>query len=148
MNGYSKNDIVRRYKLTEEQVEVYLWIKNQQINTDDNTLCYWIKKYNSKRIRDVVNYANKRRNSGEEIRNIGGWIGWFLKTEQIVANETSNLNYEFCIKFVESNQWSELKIFEKYVKDTVTGDDLPLTMAFEDFRCSLERLYEKSQLYK
>lgn len=149
MNDYSnKYDIVKRYKLTKEQVEIYLWVKDQKINTDDGTICYWVKKYSPQRIRDVVCFANTRRNSGQKIHNVGGWIRWFLETEQIVVNEASNINHDFCVKFVESRKWAELKIFEKYVRDTITGDDLPLTMGVDDFRRSLEALYQKSQLYK
>lgn len=42
----------------------------------------------------------------------------------------------------------KIKIFEKYVKDSVTGDDLSLTMRIDDFKYSFEKLYQKSKLYK
>ena len=46
------------------------------------------------------------------------------------------------------NQWDTLKVYEKYIKDSTTGDDLSLTMNTEEFKRLLEALYEKSQLYR
>jgi hypothetical protein len=148
MIDYKKNNITKRYKLTKEQEEIYEWIKTQKINTDDNTLCYWVKTYSPRRVKEVVDFANARRTSGQEIPNVGGWIHSLLKNEQIVVNDTCKLNREFSVKFMKSKKWTDLKIFEKYVKDGITGDDLPLTMTVEDFRSSLESLYQKSILYK
>jgi hypothetical protein len=148
MNNCNKNSTAKRYKLTKEQEEVYEWVKNQNINTDDNTLCYWVKAYSLKRLKEVINFANARRNSGQEIQNIGGWIHRFLKSGQIVVNDTCKLNHAFAMEFMESKVWMDLKIFEKYIRDEVTGDDLSLTMPIDDFRRSLEALYQKSLLYK
>ena len=146
--NYPKDLAVIRYKLTKEQEDDYLWVKRQKINTDDNTICYWTKRYSSKRIKEVVNFAYKRQREGQEIKNIGGWIQNFLKTDQIVVNDNSEINQEFCVSFVESKKWRELKFYEKYVRDSITGDDLSFSMEMKEFRRVLEALYEKSQLYK
>jgi len=136
------------FKLTSEQFEIYMWLKSQRLNTDDDTLNYWSRKYPAKRIIDVVKFANRRRNSGQSIRNIGGWVHKLLITGIAVANEESEDNSEYAKKFTEMNKWIDLKIYEKYVKDEVTSDDLPLTMPKEIFRKALESLYQKSILYK
>jgi hypothetical protein len=148
MNKESQVTSKQVYKLTSEQNEVYVWLKNQSLNTDDDTLNYWVRKYPKRRIIEVVNFANSRRNGGQSIRNIGGWINKFLMTCIAVVNDECKINNEFLKKFIEINKWPELKIYEKYVKDEITGDDLPLTMAINDFRISLEALYKKSILYR
>ena len=148
MNHYFESDFIKRYKLTVEQAEVYMWLKQQNINTDDSTLCYWAKTYTSKRVREVVNFALLRREEGQDIKNIGGWVRRFLKGGQAVVDENCRTNQAFLKEFLERKKWSELKIYEKYVKDIITDEDLSLNMQSEDFERSLEALYIKSQLYK
>ena len=138
---------VKKYKLSNSQANVYKWLKKQSINTDDPTLCYWTKIYTEKRIKEVVTYA-KSRSQKEDIRNLGGWIQNILKTNQVVIDERSNINLNILKKFLSSKPWNALKIYEKYIKDSITGDDLSLTMNPEIFKRALEALYEKSQLYK
>lgn len=139
---------VKRFKLTDEQVQIYTWLKEQKINTDDSTLCYWSKTYPPLRIKEVVMFAQERMSLGQKIVNIGGWIHNLLKNGHAVVNEVCRFNQKYVLEFTKAKYWKELKIYEKYVKDLVTGDDLPLTMAKEEFKHALERLYQKSQLYK
>jgi hypothetical protein len=142
------NEYTKKYKLSKEQIEIYEWVKNQNINTDDNTICYWVKTYDPKRIKEVINFAKERAKSGQEIRNLGGWIQKFLKTGQAVVDDNCKTNLAFVEQFKLRTNWQDLKVYEKYVKDTVTTDDLSLTMESEEFRRALESLYQKSQLYK
>lgn len=142
------NEYTKRYRLSEEQLEIYGWLKNQNINTDDNTLCYWIKTYKPKRIRDVVNFGKKRREEGQEIRNIGGWIQAFLKSEKLVIDDNCKSNIAVVKQFLDETKWQDLKVYEKHIRDMVTGDDLSLTMGSEEFKRSLESLYQRSQIYK
>ena len=46
------NFLAKKFKLTNEQVTMYVWLKDQNINTDDGTLCYWVK--------DILSKKNKR----------------------------------------------------------------------------------------
>lgn len=140
--------LANRFKLTKDQIEVYEWLRNQNINTDEGTLIFWVKTYPSKRIREVVEFANARRKAGQEIRNIGGWIYRFLKSNESVVTDQYETNRDVAKKFSKSKNWQALKIYEKYVKDEVTGDDLPLLMNIEEFKRCLEALYQKSELYK
>lgn len=139
---------IKKFKLNSEQIELYTWLKSQNLNTDDNTLCYWTKKYPSKRIKEVVNFAKKRIRMGQAIQNQGGWINSFLKSQNMVVNETSNANLAYLEEFIRNKKWVDIKIYEKYIVNIVTGDDLPLTLESEEFQRSLEALYNKSQLYK
>jgi hypothetical protein len=143
MNKYAK-----KYKLSKEQIEIYEWIKNQDINTDDHTMCYWAKIYDPKRIKEVINFAKERIEKGQEIRNIGGWIQKLLKSGLAVVDDNCRANVTIVKQFMEMTKWKDLKIYEKYVKDIVTDDDLPLTMETAEFKRALESLYQKSQLYK
>src|SRR5262249_4143532 len=123
----NNNLFAKKFKLTNEQAMVYAWLKNQNINTDDSTLCYWAKTYSPKRIKEVVEFANARKNSGQQIINIGGWIHKFLKSGNAVVNETCLFNHRYATDFVRAKNWRELQIYEQYVKDDITKDDLPLT---------------------
>lgn len=135
------------FLLTKEQYDVYVWLKQQGLNTDDETLSFWAKTYESKRIKDVINFAHKRLSDGQKIVNIGGWVHKLLKTDCAVVNERSNENLEYAHEFVKANNWKELRIFEKYVKDTVTNEDLPLELQTKDFQRALQSLFEKSSTY-
>lgn len=138
----------KNFKLTEEQAEVYTWLKEQELNTDDDTLNYWARKYPAHRLKEVVNFGHARRASGQHIPNLGGWVHKLLMNGLAVVNDECKNNREFAEEFARAHKWSDLKIYEKYVRDEVTGDDLPLTMASEAFIRALEALCRKSQLYK
>lgn len=142
------NFFAKKFKLTDEQVIIYTWLKEQRINTDDSTLCYWARTYSSIRIKEVVQFANARIAAGQKILNIGGWIHSLLKSGNAVVNDTCKFNQEYAVEFSKAKNWNDLKIYEKYVKDNVTGEDLPLTIAIDEFKRALDRLYQKSQIYK
>lgn len=142
------NLLTKKFKLTNEQITIYIWLKEQKINTDDETFCYWAKTYSPTRLKDVVNFANARIASGRKILNVGGFIRNLLKNESPVVNDTCKFNREYALEFIKAKNWDDLKVYEKYVKDGVTGDDLPLTIITSEFKTSLERLYQKSNLYK
>jgi hypothetical protein len=139
-------ECIKKYKLSKSQAETYKWLKEQNINTDNATLCYWSKIYPEKRLKEVIHYANARSQK-EVIRNIGGWIQKMLKENQILINDSWHTNQKYLAEFLVGKQWSALKVYEKYIKDSVTEDDLSLTMNPEEFRRSLEALYSKSQRY-
>ena len=140
--------LVNRFKLTEDQIKVYEWLSMQNINTDEGTLIFWAKTYSPKRLREVVEFANTRRNAGQEIQNIGGWINKFLKSNEPVVTDQYEVNREVAKNFTKTKNWKDLKIYEKYVKDEITKDDLSLLMNTEEFKRSLEALYQKSKLYR
>lgn len=138
----------KNFRLTEEQSEIYNWLKKQGLNTDDDTLNYWSRKYSDKRLKDVVNFAHARRAAGQHIPNIGGWVHTLLKNGLAVVTDESLDNRAFAKQFAIDNDWRELQVYEKYVKDEVTGDDLPLTMSSDAFMRALDALCQKSKLYR
>lgn len=84
------NFLSKRFKLTDEQIRIYMWLKEQGINTDDETLCYWAKIYPAKRLKEVVVFVNERIASGQKILNVGGFIRNLLQNESAVVNDTCN----------------------------------------------------------
>lgn len=135
------------YRLREEEQKVYDWLKSQGLNVDDDTLNYWARKYPAQRLIDVVRFAHIRQAEGQQIRNIGGWIHKLLRDNDIVVNDTSQHNSRFAQQYATTNKWASLHIFEKYVKDETTGDDLPLTLPQEEFHRALKALHQRIQLY-
>jgi hypothetical protein len=142
------NFLAKKFKLTDEQIRIYVWLKKQGINTDDGTLCYWAKTYPPIRLKEVVEFANARIASGHKILNAGGFIRNLLQNGSAVVNDTCKFNREYALEFTKKKNWGDLKIYEKYVKDSITGDDLPLTIVISEFKLALERLYQKSCLYR
>ena len=98
----------QEYLLTKEQHEIYQWLIKQELNTDHQTLNYWSRVYPEQRLKDVVNFANRRIANGEKIRNIGGWVHKLLKTALAVVNEISQSNRAFAQNFTQRNKWTEL----------------------------------------
>ena len=146
-NNQHSNDI-SRFKLNEQQTTTFDWLKQQGLNTDDNTLAFWVLKYSANRLKEVVNFAYARKQSGQNIQNVGGWVHKLLKSGAPVVNNTCKQNRDFAEKYAQEKGWRDLNIYEKYVKDAVTEDDLSLTMLYEDFKRALENLHGKSRLYK
>lgn len=139
---------MKEFPLTKEQLEIYFWLRAQGLNTDDDTLNYWVRIYKADRIKEVVNFAKRRISEGQEIRNIGGWIHKFLKTGLAVENDDCKVNRNLAQNFARENQWTDLAIYEKYVRDRITDSDLPLTIPKNEFARALEALYDRSTLYK
>jgi hypothetical protein len=135
------------YKLTVEQEKVYVWLKCQELNVDDNTLNYWARKYHPQRIVDVVQFAHVRRAEGQQIRNMGGWIHKFLRDGTAVVTNVSQDNRRLAQQYATENQWTSLHIYEKYIKDDTTGDDLSLTLPRDEFLRALESFHQRIQRY-
>ncbi len=136
------------FKLNPEQFKIFTWLKSQDLNTDENTLNHWARIYPPERLQEIVNFAKLRIKQGQKIKNIGGWIHKFLLSNLPVVNDMSRQNLKHAQQFIKENKWTNVKIYEKYLKDEITGDDLPLTLSQETFERALESLFQKSQKYK
>ena len=64
-----------------------------------------------------------------------------------MVNSECQDNHRFAQQYAVENQWQTLHIYEKYVKDKGTGDDVSLTIPREEFRRALEGMYRRVQLY-
>lgn len=136
------------YRLTEKQQRVHDWLKGQGLNVDDDTLNYWTRKYPAQRLVDVVRFAHTKRAQGHEIRNMGGWIHKMLKDGTAVVTDECESNRKLTQQYAKENNWASLQVYEKYIKDKITGDDLPLTLSKDEFSRALEALYNRVQLYQ
>lgn len=137
----------RMLTFTKSQFETYQWLKGQEINTNDQTLQYWAHRYSTQRIKEVVAFVKSRQQATGNIHNPGGWICHMLKNEITAISDTSHINCEYAKKFAKEKGWNDLIFCEKYVRDQVTGDDLWLGIATEEFSFALEKIYERGQLY-
>ncbi len=137
------------YKLTRGQAEVYNWLRVQGLNTDNNKLNYWSRQYPAKA--KSLKLYNSRMQDVKLVKLFEtlevGFVNCLRRVLQFqMTYETRSLKLDN--SFIKTKEWKDLNIYEKYVKDMVTGDDLPLTMDNKDFNRALEALYRKSQLYK
>lgn len=139
---------MKEFALTKEQLEIYSWLKTKGLNTDDDTLNYWVRTYKAERLIEVVNFAQQRISEGQEIRNIGGWVHKLLKTGLAVVNDDCKTNRDWAQKFAREKKWTGLTIYEKYVRDKITDSDLPLTMSKDEFARALASLHDRSNLYR
>lgn len=137
----------RMLTLTKQQFEAYQWLKKQSINTNDQTLQYWAYRYSAQRIKEVVAFVKSRQQAGSHIRNLGGWICHMLKNEIAAVNDIFHINREYAKKFAKEKGWKNLIFCEKYVRDSLTGDDLWLGIATQEFSFALAKIYERGQLY-
>lgn len=79
---------------------------------------------------------------------MGGWIHKILKDGTAVVTDDCLNNRRFAQQYIAANQWTSLHIYEKYVKDETTSDDLPLTLSKEEFQRALEALHQRIKLYR
>jgi hypothetical protein len=133
-------DPVIRWKLTPPQAEVFRWLQDQKINTDDPTLAYWSKTFSYQRLSDVLAVSKSKTRS-----NLAGYISTLLKKGAIVENEVTKINKQTAKNFKQENHWGALSILEKYAKIQMSNgsiEDLPYHLDPLAFLEKLINLYE------
>lgn len=104
-------DFSKRFNLSDEELEKFDWLKSQNIDTDDPTLCFWSKSYTLKRLIEVYKEAKKYSK-----KSVGGYMTKLLKSGSSVQNDVTQANKEFAEEFKKDCEWSDLKIMKKYCK--------------------------------
>lgn len=132
----------RRWKLTEEQYENFLYMKDQGVDSDDGTLAHWAKTYPFERIFDVLGAAKINRAT-----SIGAYMNKLFKTDAIVQNSQLNANKQFAEDYKQQFGWHQLKICEKYCYFEFGRDkvEMPFNLNVEDF---MNRLIDKHEVFK
>jgi hypothetical protein len=130
-------DLAKRFKLTPEQEQTFLWLKSKNLNTDESTLCYWAKNYSVLRLNSVITSAFKSKRA-----NIGGYIHTLLKKNSPIHDENEDANKTFAKEYRDANHWFELDIAEKCVK-IGTWWDLSLNLPPIEFARHLMAKYEE-----
>lgn len=101
----------RKYKLSPPQVDSYIWLKRQKINSSDQTLCWWAREYSLKRLKEVYLYSISLSKT-----NVGGYMQKILKEEVYLAVDHVTSNKEFTLAYKEQNEWHELDLYDTHVE--------------------------------
>jgi hypothetical protein len=119
-------NVIYRYKLTPEQIEIFNHLKSLKINTNDDTLCWWAKNYSLERIMEVYHASKK-----ETTRDLAAYMQQLFKLNACVANAHSIINKEFAKDFKKAIGWHDLNIGELYVSFHVGNDTQDLSLNME-----------------
>lgn len=130
-------DVTRRWGLTEEQSEVFYFLKSCNIDAEDKKLCYWAKKYSLQRLMDVFNES--KANKAKSLRK---YMSKLLDGESKVPNANAHMNKEFLREYLKVNPWPGAKIFKEYVKLPIGEDYLDLSFHLASY-VFIEALTEK-----
>lgn len=135
-------DVSKRWKLTDYQMEAFEWLKEKGIDAEDPKLAYWAKTYPLQRLIDVFNEAT--HNGARSLRK---YMGKLLDEEKIVHNSRIQANAEFAKDFAAINNWTELKIFKRYIKFPLGSSsvDLSLDMDSNTFIFTLMNKFDSIQ---
>ena len=104
-------DIAKRWRLSEENMNSFYWLKDMQIPTDQNTMAYWAKKYSLQRLQDVFYEAKSYKPD-----YIANYMQKLLKTEAFVLNANAEKNREFAESYKKETKSAKMKICKNYVK--------------------------------
>jgi hypothetical protein len=139
----------RKKALSKEQTELFMLIKNQNIEgATDDTITFWACKYQPAKIQSALQAIQNEIKKGTKFKKSqAAFFRACLDGKIIPCDNLIQQNKEFAKKFADSKRWRSLKIFEKYIKDDILGDDLNLYMPHDQFFPALTRLYEKAKLY-
>lgn len=142
-----KDHMGAKYPLKNSQMPLFNWLKSQNIGSPDETLMYYVRVYTEQKIREAVKFMYDEIRSGAQIQKPGAFFRKVLDGSIIMKTEESVGNKGVASKFINDNNWKTVVVNEKYLKDSVTGDDLQFSMQPDMFQRSLKTLYEKSMMY-
>lgn len=144
----SKKESKTKFPLKKSQQPLFNWLKEQGTESDDDALMFYIRTFSEERIRQCIDFMERERKKGAKINRPGGFFRNCLEGRIVIQNSNTDENKAYAQGFVEANEWSTVIITEKYLRDQTTGDDLYFNISKEVFLPSIQKLYEKSELYK
>lgn len=124
-------DAKRRWKLTDHQYDNLQWLKDQGVDSDEKTLCYWVKSYSFERLNEVLQAAKKVK----EIRSLGAYVNKLLIDKCVIEKSHIRANETFARDYAELHKWNSLKIFKKYCYFdwNNTKIEIPFSLTQEQF---------------
>lgn len=145
--AFSKHDesdirsSMKRFKLSESQIDSALWLIDNKVDSDVSTICWWVKNYDFQRIKDVFAHAKEKAKG-----SLGAYMQKLLKSQAYVPTDVTRENREFAIVYKEMHKWIGLEIGDKYVtfKKGNLNKELPLIYQSEAFTRDLMELHEAS----
>lgn len=137
-----KSSPEKRFKLNEDQLMNYDYLKSLKIDTSDDTLCWWARNYSLERIKDIHRDACNRRP-----KSIAAYMQKLFKVEACVAKAHAQVNREFAQEFKQSIGWNDLEIGSVYVTFPFGYDhqELSLNMQPVLFAQTLMQKHENSK---
>lgn len=135
-------DVQRRWKMTDEQMATFDWLKSKNIDAADEKLTYWAKHYTLRRLIDV--YNESVHNGAKSLRK---YMGKLLDGNKVVHNSRIESNAEFARDYAKSNSWSALEVHKKYVTFPMGRDTQELSLDMEpiEFAMQLMAKHESSE---
>ncbi len=145
---FSKKKSNTKFPLKKDQKQIFAWLRLQNIDSDDDTLTYYIRTYSEQRIKDAIAFMTEEVDKGTKIGSRGKFLRRVLDGTIVMKNADSEDNKTTAIDFVRLKQWKSIVFTEKYLRDEVTGDDLYFNLPPPVFNFALEKLHEKSTIYQ
>jgi phage replication O-like protein O len=130
----------KKFKLTDDQVEIFNYLKTLSINSNDETLCWWAKNYTLARILEVYN-ASEGKNS------IGAYMNRLLKVRANVAQVHAKMNREFAEDFKSRVRWHSLNIGKVYCTFPIGSDVQEISLNMEPLNFA-EYLLQKHETFQ
>jgi predicted transcriptional regulator len=106
----------RKFPVKKDQKALLQWLKEQDIDSGDDTFTYWISNYPEHKIREAVQFMHMENAKGKIKKTKGGFIRSVLDGKIKPINDRAIENKQFAKDFKEANKMKELEIFEKYIK--------------------------------
>lgn len=115
-------DVVKKFKVQDEQVDAFNWLNSEKIDSPVTTLCYWAKTYSMKRLKEVHKVAVQAKPTHKgRPKSIGAIMNHLLKNNIPVETDSHDTNAEFMHGFVDREHAMNWKVEKKYVTCEIKG---------------------------
>lgn len=125
----------KRWRLTDEQMATFNWLKSLNTETTEGTLIWWAKNFTKERLESAYNQAKQGAKD-----SVGGYMNLLLKKTNPVVSEHTATNREMAEEFKKSENWTALKIHQDKVSCKIH------TGSIEDVMLHLDPIYFMSKL--
>lgn len=143
-NGNEKS----KFPLKKEQRAIFAKLKEFQLECDDDTLKFLVRKYSEQKINDALNHLKIEVAKGIPFKK--GKIAFLrhlLNGNASVISEKASKNKAFVDALKKANRFPSLEIHEKYCICEKTHKELPYDMEEEEFKIQLKALFDLSKNY-
>lgn len=132
-------DVAIRWKLSEDQKDIFMWLKSLSIDAEDKKLAFWAKKYSLKRLTEVYHEAKSYKP-----RSMRMYMSKLLDNNKAVPNANAEMNREFADDFFKANEIKNVTTYKKYLKIPNGMDfiEINFDMNCNDFIITLMEKFE------
>jgi hypothetical protein len=131
-----------KVKFSDEQLDIFNWLKSLNINTSPDTLSWWARNYSLERLENVYREAMSRKANSP-----GAYMQKLLKEKCVIVTGNVKENAEFAKDLKESYAWGSLEIHQKYA--IIHHENKKIEVNFnQDPKEFAQDLIEKYKVYK